>query len=468
MTQCTQNSFDFHRVGSRAVVARFDGGTISSDAGGLLLREVDRRLGLLKRLAKCFVDRRDPERIEHSVVQLLGQRIYGLALGYEDLNDHDQLRADPLLAVLAGSDDPSGSERRNERDRGKPLAGKSTLNRLELSPEADQENRYKKIAYKAEAIDHLLVDVFLEAHQTAPQQIVIDLDATDLPVYGHQEKRFFHGFYNSYCYLPLYIVSGEHLLGVRLRASNIDASAGALEEIQRIVLQIRQRWPEVRIILRADSGFCRDTLMSWCEGDETSGKRADYVFGLARNERLRRIIEAQMQQAAELHRQTGKAARVFADIVYETRDSWSRPRRVVAKAEHIEGKENPRYIVTSLSAEQWPAQQLYEEFYCARGDMENRIKEQLSLFADRVSTATMRANQLRLYLSAAAYVLVHGLRRLGLTGTEMARAQCSTIRNRVLKIGAQVRITVRKIWISLASGYPYLELFSTVHRQLRC
>ena len=468
MTQCIQNSFEFHGLGSRAVVARFDGGTITSDAGGLLLREVDRRLALLQRFSQCFVDRRDPERIEHSVEQLLAQRVYGLALGYEDLNDHDQLRADPLLAVLAGSEDPSGSQRRQQRDRGKPLAGKSTLNRLELSLHNDEENRYKKIAYHAEAIDRLLVDIFLEAHATPPEQIVIDLDATDLPVYGHQEKRFFHGFYNSYCYLPLYIVCGEHLLGVRLRASNIDASAGALEEIERIVTQIRQRWPQVRIILRADSGFCRDALMNWCEGDEASGKRADYVFGFARNERLRKLIEPQMEQAAGLHRETGKAARVFTGFLYETRDSWSRARRVVAKAEQIEGKENPRYIVTSLSEEEWPAQQLYEEFYCARGDMENRIKEQLSLFADRVSAATMRANQLRLYLSGIAYVLMHGLRRLGLAGTELARAQCSTIRNRLLKIGAQVRITVRKVWIALASGYPYVELFSTIHRQLRC
>jgi Transposase DDE domain group 1 len=467
MTQCTGTSLAFGVLGSREVVGRFDGGTITSDGGGLLLREVNRRLGLLNRLAACFVDGRDAERTEHSVEQLLAQRIYGLALGYEDLNDHDRLRADPLLAVLAGSEDPGGSERRNERDRGKALAGKSTLNRLELSVE-NGEDRYKKVAYKPEAIDRLLVDVFLEAHETAPEQIIIDLDATDLPVYGHQEKRFFHGFYNSYCYLPLYIVSGEHLLGVRLRASNIDASAGALTEIERIVKQIRERWPQVRIILRADSGFCRDALMSWCEGDESSGKRADFVFGFARNERLRQIIEPQMQQAAELYRQTGKAARVFAAFTYQTRDSWSQSRRVVAKAEQIEGKENPRYIVTSLTEAEWDAQQLYEELYCARGDMENRIKEQLSLFADRVSAATMRANQLRLYLAAAAYVLMHGLRRLGLAGTELARAQCATIRNRLLKIGAQVRITVRKVWIALASSYPGVELFIRIHRQLRC
>jgi hypothetical protein len=258
------------------------------------------------------------------------------------------------------------------------------------------------------------------------------------------------------------------LLGVRLRASNLDASAGTLTEIERIVTQIRECWPQTRIILRADSGFCRDELMSWCEGDENPGKPADYVFGFARNERLRKLIEAQMEQAAKLHRETGRAARVFTEFSYETRDSWSRARRVVAKAEQIEGKENPRYVVTSLRSEEWPAQQLYEELYCARGDMENRIKEQFSLFADRVSAATLRANQLRLYLSAAAYLLMHALRRLGLSGTELARAQCETIRNRLLKVGAQVRITVRKVWIAMASGYPYIELFSTVHRQLRC
>jgi hypothetical protein len=433
-------------------MARFDGGKITSHAGGLLLREVDRRIGLLSRLSECFLDGREQSRVRHSVREMVSQRVYGLALGYEDLNDHEQLREDPLLMLLAGSADAEN-----------PLAGKSTLNRLELAGEAVEQNRYKKVHYDAEAIDRVLVDVFLEAHAEPPEEIVIDLDTTDLPLHGHQEQRFFHGFYYHYCYLPLYIVCGEHLLGVRLRPANIDASAGALAEVERIVGQIRQSWPEAKIILRADSGFCREPLMSWCEANQV-----DYVFGFARNERLRRIIDPQMQQAAALHRESGQAARVFTEFAYQTNSSWSRPRRVVAKAEQIEGKENPRYVVTSLEAANWPARQLYEELYCARGDMENRIKEQYSLFAGRVSAATLRANQLRLYLSAAAYVLMSAFRRLALSDTAWARAQCETIRSQLLRIGAQVRITARKVWISIASSYPHWRAFAHAHQQLRC
>jgi Transposase DDE domain group 1 len=318
------------------------------------------------------------------------------------------------------------------------------------------------VHYDAEAIDAVLVDVFLQTHKEPPQQIVIDLDTTDLPLHGHQGQRFFHGFYYHYCYLPLYIVCGEHLLGVRLRPANIDASAGALEEVERIIKQIHDNWPQVNIILRADSGFCREALMSWCEAHQV-----DYVFGFARNERLRHIIEPQMQQAATLYRETGQAARVFTEFAYQTNTSWSRPRRVIAKAEQIEGKENPRYLVTSLETENWPARKLYEELYCARGDMENRIKEQYSLFAGRVSAATMRANQLRLYLSAAAYILLSAFRRLALSGTAWARAQCETIRLQLLRIGAQVRITVRKVWISIASSYPHWRIFSQAYEQLR-
>jgi Transposase DDE domain group 1 len=451
-TECIQSRFEFAGVGSRAVVAQFNGGRITSDGGGLLLREVERRIGLLNRLADCFRDGRDAGRVQHSVREMLAQRIFGLALGYEDLNDHEQLRTDPLMSVLA-----------DKADLERPLAGKSTLNRLELGGEAGDVDGYKKIHYDAESIDELLVSLFLEAHEEAPQEIVIDLDATDLPVHGHQERRFFHGFYNHYCYLPLYILSGDHLLGVRLRPANIDASAGALEEVERIVGQIREAWPEVKITLRADSGFCREALMSWCEAHGV-----DYVLGFARNERLRRIIDPQMQEAAALHRQNGQAARVFTEFDYQTHDSWSRSRRVVAKAEQLEGKENPRYVVTSLSSASWPAQRLYEELYCARGDLENRIKEQYSLFAGRVSAATLRANQLRLYLSAAAYVLMSALRRLALSGTDWARAQCETIRSQLLRIGAQIRMTVRKVWISLASSYPYHRAFAHAYTQLRC
>lgn len=450
-TECTQSSFEFAGVWSRSVVARFDGGKISSNGGGLLLQQVEKRLGLLSRFSDCFLDGRDQRRVRHGVREMLAQRVYGLALGYEDLNDHEQLREDPLLMLLAGSEEPD-----------KPLAGKSTLNRLELGGELGAEDRYKKVDHDAAGIDELLVKIFLEAHSEAPGEIVIDLDATDLPLHGHQEQRFFHGFYNHYCYLPLYIVCGEHLLGVRLRPANIDASAGSLEEIERIVGQIRRAWPNTRIILRADSGFCREALLSWCEAHQV-----DYVLGFARNERLRRIIDAEMQQAARMQQRTGQAARVFTEFAYQTNDSWSRPRRVVAKAEQLEGKENPRYVVTSLAAAAWPAQRLYEELYCARGDMENRIKEQYSLFAGRVSAATLRANQLRLYLSAAAYILLSGFRRLALGGTGWARSQCETIRLQLLRIGAQVRISARKVWVSLASSYPHWRAFEHAYQQLR-
>ena len=420
----------------------------------LLLRETDKRLNLLPRLAECFLDGREAERIEHSVLEMLSQRIYGLALGYEDLNDHEQLRKDPLFGVLVG---------REEVER--PLAGKSTLNRLEQG--AGVKDRYKKITFWKEAIDELLVQVFLESQEQAPDQIILDVDATDLPLYGQQEGRFFHGYYDHYCYLPLYILCGEQVLCARLRESNHDASFGSLQEIRRMVGQIRAAWPKVKIILRGDSGFCRNELMSWCEE-----QGVDYVLGLARNQRLRRIIGRAMWEASQQEEQTGQAARVFAEFGYQAKKTkkggWDRERRVVAKAEHLEGKENPRFVVTSLSSAEWAAQALYEELYCARGDMENRIKEQLSLFADRVSAQTMRANQMRLYLSTLAYVLVSGLRRLGLKATELAQAQVSTIRTKLLKIGAQIRVTVRKVWVAMASSYPWQDLYQQVWANLRC
>jgi Transposase DDE domain group 1 len=452
MTQCTQTEIEFEAHFSRSVVARFDGGTMTSDGGALLLRRTDRQLNLLPRLAACFRDERDSRYISHRVPELVAQRVYGLALGYEDLSDHDQLREDPLLALLSGK--PGiGTE---------PLAGKSTLNRLELS--TGTADRYKKIHCRTEAIDELLVSVFLEAHAHAPERIVLDLDVTDLPLYGHQEGRFFHGYYDSYCYLPLYIFCGEHLLCARLRTADQDAAAGSQAEVERLVNQIRQVWPTVQIILRADSGFCREELMKWCEEHGLS-----YVLGFARNARLRRLIEPQMQEAMQQHQATHQPARVFTELVYETTTgSWSRARRVVAKAEYLAKGENPRFVVTNLPAEDWPAQPLYEELYCARGEMENRIKEQFSLFASRVSAETLRANQLRLYFSALAYVLVYGLRRLALSGTELACAQATTIRLRLLKIGAQIRVTTRKVWISLASSFPYQALFIQAWQQLRC
>lgn len=462
-TECTQSSFEFHQLGRRTVMARFDGGDITTDGGGLLLRQADAHCQIVSRFAGCFTDYRKAEQVEHTLEQLIAQRVYALALGYEDLNDHDRLRSDPMFAVLAGKQDPKGQDRRRAQDRGKAGAGKSTLNRLELTAaEVKPEEKYKKIAMHETAIDDLLVDLFLEAQAEVPAQIVLDLDDTDDPVHGNQENRFFHGYYREYCYLPLYIFCGEHLLCARLRPSNIDSAAGALEEVERIVTRIRGSWPQVRIVLRGDSGFCRDRIMSWCEAHDVQ-----FVFGLAKNKRLNRIVGGQLHQAKQEFERTGQPARVFADFPYRTRKSWSSERRVIGKAEHLEKGANPRFIVTSLSAEEMAARACYEQLYCARGDMENRIKEQqLALFADRTSTALMRSNQLRLYLSSIAYCLMQALRRLGLKGTEMAQAQCDTIRLRLLKIGAQIHISVRKVWISMSSGFAGIALFQRVYRNL--
>jgi hypothetical protein len=454
MTECSQWSFGFEACGKREIVARFDGGAISSDGGAFLLRQTDKRLNLLPRLSECFLDGRNQKQVEHSVLEMVSQRIYGLALGYEDVNDHEQLRRDAVFGILAG---------RAELEQ--PLAGKSTLNRMELG--SGQPDRYKKITFWKEALDELLVKIFIEAQQQAPEQIVLDVDTTDLPLHGQQEGRFFHGYYDCYCYLPLYIFCGEHVLCARLREANHDAAFGSRHEIERIVAQIRTAWPTVKIILRGDSGFCRNELMNWCES-----QGVDFVFGMARNQKLRKIIGAQMHEATQQWNLTGKPARVFTEFEYRTKKTkkggWNRARRVAAKAEHIDGKENPRFVVTSLKSEQWPAKALYEALYCARGDMENRIKEQFSLFAGRVSAETMRANQLRLYLSTMAYILVSGLRRLGLKATALADAQASTIRTKLLKIGAQIRVTARKVWVSMASGYPWQDLYQQVWANLRC
>jgi len=415
----------------------------------MLLREVDGKINLLGRLAGCFWDGRMPLLVKHQLPQMLAQRIYGLALGYEDLNDHEQLRKDPLLALLSG-----------KREMEEPLAGKSTLNRLEL---VNRSRRYHKIRYSAEAIDRLLGDLFIESHSAAPAQVVLDLDATDIPLYGHQPGRFFHGYYDTYCYLPLYIFAGDQLLCARLRAANRDAAAGSVEEVSRIVAQLRQRWPQVKIVLRADSGFCREALMAWCEQNHV-----DYLFGMAVNKRLRKIIGRPLQEAKMEHQASGKPARVFAEFPYQTRTSWSQARRVVAKAEYLEKGENPRFVVTSLGAEEWAARDLYEKFYCARGEMENRIKEQMCLFADRLSTDAMKGNQLRLYFSALAYTLVEALRRLALKGTEWAEARVDTIRLKLFKIGTLVSISVRRVVLQMSSAYPWKEIYAAAYHALRC
>jgi hypothetical protein len=445
--QCIPEQLEFSGVGRRRVVAAFDGGQVSSDAGALLLGRTDRAIGLIDRLAGCFQDGRSALSIEHTVRTLVAQRVLGIAAGYEDLNDHDALRSDPLWGAVIG-------KLQAKRSDCEALAGKSTLNRLELSV-PEQLTRYHKIGHDGEAIERLFVDLFLEAHRRAPRQIVLDLDATDDPLHGEQEGRFFHGYYDSYCYLPLYIFCGRHLLVAKLRRANIDAAAGAVEEVARLVSQIRARWPNVRIILRADSGFAREALMSWCEQNTV-----DYVFGLARNRRLQRTLSRALHQAKQQAARTAQAARVFRDFRYITRKSWSRRRRVIGKAEHIGDKANPRYIVTSLSRDEWDAQPLYEQLYCARGEMENRIKEaQLELFADRTSTHTFRANQLRLWLASFAYVLVEALRRLGLKNTAFAAATAGSIRLKLLRVGALISLSVRRVKVAMSSAHPHQREF---------
>ena len=463
-TECSTDQLAFHALGRRTVVGRFDGGEISSDGGGLLLREVEQRTQILRRLSQCFIDHRHPARIEHSVESLVKQRVLGIALGYEDLVDHDELCRDSVLAMLSGCTDLTGAGRVRPSDRGKPLAGKSTLNRLELTPEeGGADARYKKTVADFVAMDALLVDVFLESYETAPEEIILDVDATDDPVHGHQAGRFFHGYYRHYCYLPLYIFCGEQLLCARLRTADRDGAAGTVEELACIIERIRVRWPEVRIIVRGDGGFCREELMSWCEG-----QGVEYVLGLAKNARLKALIAEELQQAQAGYESSGEAARVFKECRYQTLKSWSRARRVVGKAEHLSKGANPRFIVASIPSEEYDARTLYEDLYCARGDMENRIKEQqLALFADRTSTHEMHANQLRLYFSSFAYVLMQTLRRLALQGTALARAQCGTIRLKLLKVGVQVRISVRKVWLAFAESYPYAALFRQVLTRLQ-
>src|SRR4030081_1490855 len=435
-TECSAELFDFGRVEGRAVEAAFDAGLVTSDAGALLLGATDRAIDLVGRFADCFRDHRRQDLIEHAVGTLIGQRVFGIALGYEDLNDHDELRHDPLMAVLAGKLTP-------RRGDCAPVAGKSTLNRLELS--RGEPSRYHRIAYDAAAIEGVPVTLFLEAHERPPEQIILDLDATDDPLHGHQEGRFFHGYYDCYCYLPLYVFCGRHLLAAKLRPANIDAAAGAVQEIARIVTQIRARWPHTRIILRADSGFAREALMGWCEANGV-----DYIFGLAKNARLKDAIAAELGEAQQESQQTRKPARRFKDFTWSTLKSWSRERRVIAKAEWTRGEENPRFIVTTLT--KGDGRHLYEDIYCARGEMENRIKEcQIDLFADRTSTATMAANPLRLWFASMAYVLIDGTRRLALQATDLADATCGTIRRKLFKIGALVTISVRRIKFAMAS-----------------
>lgn len=462
-THCNAEALEFQALGRRRVVAKFDAGTLSADGGLPLLREVEKRRDILKHFAACFVDHRDPDFTEHSIAELTAQRILAIVLGYEDLNDHDELCKDSLLAAMVGKKDFLGKKRRMARDQGKPLASSSTLNRFEWGAcEGGPEDRYRKISLDTEAMDHLWVDLFVRSRAEPPERLVLDLDATDNPLHGRQEGRFFHGYYDCFCYLPLYIFCGTDLLCARLRRSNVDASTGSVDELKRIVGQLREAWPEVEILVRGDSGFARDSIMQWCEKN-----RVDYVFGLARNPRLERELERQLDRVRRRHERTGEPEREFKDFWYRTKDSWSRNRRVIGKAEHLAKGSNPRFVVTSLKRTAIGKQKLYEEIYCARGEMENRIKEQqLYLFATRTSARKMKVNQLRLWFSSAAYALLDSLRRLGLQGTELARARCDTLRLKLLRIPARVQVTARRIFLSLPTNYSYKMLYVRAYRQL--
>lgn len=465
-TQCTTQKLPFKDLGDRSVEAEFTADRITSDAGGLFIREVAEEMELFGQVASCFTDYRDPERREHEIEELVGQRVMGLVQGYEDLSDHDDLRGDPLMATLAGKqEDPAGQDRRQEADLGQPLASKATLGRLEHAPESqDETDRYCRMTVDHEQMEDLLVELFLQSREKPEEPIVLDLDATHDPLHGKQEGRFFHGFYNCYCYLPLYIFCGEELLAAKLRRSNIDPSAGALPQLKRIVEAIRNEWPEAEIILRGDSGFARERIMRWAENCGV-----DYVFGLAKNSRLETRVEDLMGQVTKEAEQADEPVRRFTEFRYETLDSWSRKRRVVAKAEHLTDKANPRFVVSSLTEEDgaYDPKNLYEEIYCQRGEMENRIKEQLGLFADRTSAHRMRVNQMRLWLSSLAYVLIARFRDWGLQGTEWARAQIWKIRAKLLKIGALVRVSVRRVYLQMSRHYPYQQLYRIVKANLR-
>jgi hypothetical protein len=464
MTECKSQQMEFQELGPRRVVAAFDGGNVTSDAGGLLLREVVRGSGMIADFAKCFSDHRNQDLIEHPVADLIAQRTIAMALGYEDLNDHDHLRRDPLLATLVEKYDVLGEKREKARDRGCALAGKSTLNRLELTPEdADEESRYKKIVYDGAAIRGFFIDRYVNRHVEAPKVIWIDLDATDDPTHGSQEGSFFHGYYECFCYLPLYMFAGSDLLSARLRSSDCDPFEGVIDDLTLIVEKILAKYPNVRIIVRGDSGFCREELMSWCEA-----RGIDYVLGLAQNARLLKMIKKAMKKAKRKFKKSGKAAKIYRNLLYRTLNSWSHKRRVVAKAEHLDKGANPRFVVTTIDIEEQGARELYEDSYCARGDMENRIKEQqMGLFSDRTSTHTMRANQLRLWLSSLGYLLVNELRREGLKSTSMENAQCWTIRERLFKVGAVVQVSVRRIVVQMASAFPLKQVFENCLENLR-
>ncbi|MBU6411275.1 MAG: IS1380 family transposase [Verrucomicrobia bacterium] len=470
-TDCKEQPLLFQDLASRKVVADFSGGKLSSDGGVLLVRQLDAGIGLTASLAQCFRDGRQAVYVDHTVRQLLAQRIYGLVLGYEDLNDHQWLRLDPLLATACEKRDPTGQDRFNPTHRGAALAGASTLNRLELSNQ--KQTRAHKLAHDPEQIEACLLQMGVRCLPKQATEIVLDLDAMGHRLNGMQEGRHYRAYYDEYCYLPLYVFAGDYPLWAQLRGGDQDAAAGVVAALEKIVPAIRKRCPRARIVVRGDSGFCREAIMAWCEGQA----EVYYCLGLAKNavlvERLApALVNAQIRRCLC----GGGSVREFAEFEYRTVKSWSRSRRVIGKAEVTAQGPNPRFVVTNLpgggfdddeDSTRFTPDRLYEELYCARGEMENVLKQQvLDLSADRMSTHYLASNQLRLWLAAFAYLVLERMRTLGLAGTELARATAGSVRLRLLKVAAQVRVSVRRVYVQLSSAYPLRQLFRLCHERL--
>jgi len=471
-TDCKGQPLLFQDLGPRKVVADFSGGTLSSDGGVLLLRQVDRGLGLSLHLAGCFYDQRDARLIDHPLRALLAQRLYGLALGYEDLNDHDWLRRDPLLATACDKRDPLGEDRLHPHPPGVALAGVSTLNRLELSN--NKYSRAHKLPHQPQQIEALLLTMGVRCLPRHAREVVVDLDAMGHRLHGMQEGRHFNAYYDDYCYLPLYVFVGEIPLWAQLRTCDHDGAHGVVAMLEKVVAAIRKRCRRARIILRGDSGFCREEIMAFCEGQ----REVYYCLGLGKNPVLIEKLGPTLAQAHERRCLSGAPnARAFAAFDYQTKKTWSRARRVVGKAEVTAEGDNPRFVVTNLPAqgfveeeeedERFGPARLYEEFYCARGEMENVLKQQvLDLKADRMSTHHLASNQLRLWLAAFAYLLLERVRTLGLRGTVLAQATVGSVRLKLLKVAAQVSVSVRRVYVRLSSAYPLQALFRLCHRRL--
>jgi hypothetical protein len=484
-TRSLPKQFKFEQPKSPPVVVNFQGGQVTSDAGLSLIAEIDRKLQITSQFAQCFQDYRKPYRIDHSIESLIKQRIYGLVMGYEDLNDHEELRHDPMFAIALG-------KRIGIENEPVKIAGKSTLNRLEHCPEDVEQgadSRYHKIGHSPSGIESLFVKIFLESYEKEPRQIILDLDVTDDLVHGNQEQVFFNTYYAGYCYAPLYIFSGKHLLAAKLRPSNVDPAFGALSELQRVIKQIRQQWQNVEILVRGDSAYSRDDIMTWCE----SQTGVDYVFGLAQNSRLIQMTTTTQNRAKleyeeklstvvsfleTVFKPQEQISEVASDLInnsiwyksldYQTRESWSRSRRVVCKVEYGVKETNIRFVVTSLTSKKVPPAQLYTQKYCKRGEMENRFKEQqLELFSDRTSTHTFAGNQLRLWFSSIAYVLMNALRSKCLAKTELQNSQVGTIRTKLLKLGALITVSTRRILIAITSYCPYKHIFAAAYRCLK-